>query len=73
VRVHVDGPDALAADHDRQLLARRLCVCVVQHAAAAEDNASGSAGAAFEKVTAGGHDVPPKSIFLRPHLFCGAV
>ena len=45
MRVHVDGPDALAADRDRQLLARSLRVGVVQHSATAEDDAGGSGDA----------------------------
>jgi hypothetical protein len=65
------GPDALSPDHDRQLLARSLCVCVVQHSAAAEDDAGGSA--AFEKVTACRHDESSQVYFLKTNLFCGAV
>jgi 1,4-alpha-glucan branching enzyme len=56
MRVHVDGPDALAADRDRQFLTRSLRVGGgVQHSATAEDDAGGSGDTGFEKVTAGGH------------------
>jgi len=47
--VHVDGPDPLARDHDRNLLARGLRLCTVQHATAAEDDPGGGSGATAQE------------------------
>jgi hypothetical protein len=66
VSVHVDGFDALAADHHRQLLTGSLRACAVQHSATAEDDTDSSGCAALEKITACGHDD-----FL-PYLFFAA-
>ena len=53
VRVHVDGPDALAVDLDRQSAAPVLRVCEVQHPAAAEHDPRRRR--TFEKASSCGH------------------
>jgi hypothetical protein len=64
--VHVDGLDALAADHHRQFLTGRLRACAVQHSTTAEDDTGSGRHAALEKITPCGHDNSSHG------LFCGA-
>jgi hypothetical protein len=52
MRMHVDGPDALAADHDGQLLTRSLRIGVVQQSATAKQDAGGSGRATSKKAAA---------------------
>jgi hypothetical protein len=67
VRVHIYRLDPFATDHNGQFLAcRLLCMRTLQQPAAAEHDAGRGGSAAFQEITACGHDdfLPGFCLFL---------